>query len=176
VLTADDFQRLILLEVGAGLDGNDPVEAKILDKITPNIALLWVAWSDKAAIFPRLQYLYCKKQCLDIIEGQLRDLVTTTVGGYNSNQQQKLANLQAIHKRVARCLRLRDELSEPLSRLRHPQCELRQELRPRSHQLRDRLGERRRGLRQHLERLDCVAGELTQTRLGFRRHQLISNT
>lgn len=100
MLTADDFQRLILLEVGAGLDGNDPVEAKILDKITPNIALLWVAWSDKAAIFPRLQYLYCKKQCLDIIEGQLRDLVTTTVGGYNSNQQQKLANLQAIHKRV----------------------------------------------------------------------------
>jgi hypothetical protein len=99
-LTAADWQKLILLEVGAGLDGGDPVEEAILDKVTPNIELLWHAWSDKALVFPRLQYLYCKRHCLQIIEGQLRDLVSVSIGGFNAQQQQKLANLVNLEKRV----------------------------------------------------------------------------
>ncbi len=100
MLTAEQWQTLVLLEVGAGLDGKDEVERAKNDVLTPHIQLFWAAWADKAFTHPRLQYLYCKKQCLDILEGQLRDLVQTTIGGFNSNQQQKLANLQAINKRV----------------------------------------------------------------------------
>ena len=99
-LTPADWQRLILLEVGAGLDGDDPVEEAILDKVTPNIDLLWNAWADKALVYPRLQYLYCKRHCIQIIEGQLRDLVQTTIGGFSTQQQQKLTNLQNIQKRI----------------------------------------------------------------------------
>lgn len=99
-MTAADWQNLILLEVGAGLDGNDPVEQAILDKVTPNIELVWNAWSDKALVYPRLQYLYAKRQCLNIIEGQLRDLVTTTIGGFSAQQGQRLQNLLNLEKRV----------------------------------------------------------------------------
>lgn len=99
-LSAADWQRLLMLEVGAGLDGNDPVEEAILDKITPNIELIWNAWADKALVFPRLQFLYAKRQCLNIIEGQLRDLVAVTIGGFSAQQQQKLANLLNLQKRT----------------------------------------------------------------------------
>jgi hypothetical protein len=99
-LTAADWQRIILLEVGAGLDGDDPVEEAILDKVTPNIDLFWNAWADKALVYPRLQYLYCKRQCLQIIEGQLRDLVQVNIGGLSTQQQQKLSNLLNMQKRV----------------------------------------------------------------------------
>jgi hypothetical protein len=99
-LTAQEYIQLLLLEIGAGLDGSDPVEKQVLDKVTPNIQLIWSSWSDKALVFPRLQYLYAKKQCLDILEGQLRDLVSTTIGGFNANQQQRLDNLRTLNTRV----------------------------------------------------------------------------
>lgn len=99
-LTSNEWMSLILLEVGAGLDGSDPVDKQIIDQVTPNIGLIWAAWADKALVYPRLQYLYTKRQCLDIIEGQLRDLVSTQIGSFNVNGQQRLQNLQAIHKRV----------------------------------------------------------------------------
>lgn len=101
MLTPQDWHKLILLEVGAGLDGNDAVERKALDKVTPNIELIWGAWAEKGMVFPRLQYLYAKKQCLDIIEGQFRDLVSVTINGLNQNQQQRLQNLQTLNKRVS---------------------------------------------------------------------------
>ncbi len=116
-LTPADWQRLILLEVGAGLDGDDPVEEAILDKVTPIIDLLWNAWSDKALVFPRLQYLYCKRHAIQIIEGQLRDLVQTTIGGFTTGQQQKLTNLQNIQKRTdeeIKDLELKAQASRPI--------------------------------------------------------------
>jgi hypothetical protein len=92
--------QLILWEVGAGLDGQDPVEQAAYDRLTPNIDKLWNAWADKALVFPRLQYLYCKRQCLIVLVGQLRDLVQVSIGGFSSGQQQKLANLNEIIKRT----------------------------------------------------------------------------
>jgi hypothetical protein len=94
--TPNEWQQLILLEVGAGLEGEDPAERQLLDKVTPNINTIWACHADKAYVAPKLQYLYTKRHCIEIIMGQLRDLVQSNVGGYNSQQQQKLANLKIL--------------------------------------------------------------------------------
>ncbi len=100
MLTPTDWQNLLLLEVGAGIDGKSDVEKRILDKLTPNLNVIWIAWADKAFVHPRMQYLYAKRQCLDILIGQFRDLVSTTIGGFNANQQQRLQNMQEMRKTV----------------------------------------------------------------------------
>ncbi len=100
VVNAAQWQQFILLEVGAGLDSTDPISAKVQDIVTPIIQVLWAAWAEKALIFPRLQYLYCKRHCLEIMAGQMRILVPVTVQGLNLQQDKRLTNVQTLMKDV----------------------------------------------------------------------------
>jgi hypothetical protein len=78
-VTAADAQSLILLEVGAGLDGLSDAERTALDRVTPNINLLWNFYAFKA-YYPGLQAAWTKRKAIDILLGQLRLKINTTVG------------------------------------------------------------------------------------------------
>lgn len=92
-----ETQRIILLEVGAGLEGlPDDVQAEILDKVTPLIPILWQQWAVKGLLFPHLQALYVKRACIDILLGQVRDLMQITLGGGSINQTTLFTNLTTL--------------------------------------------------------------------------------
>lgn len=98
--TAPAWQEFILKEVGAGLDGLGDYQKKFLDYITPQIGLLWNAWADKA-YFPRLQYLYVKRHCLDILLGGLRLSVDKSLGPLQQSLSQRVAHLERLREFVS---------------------------------------------------------------------------
>lgn len=100
MLTAADYQAVLLREIGAGLEGMpDTVLAKAMDVITPFLPTYWEMWTYKAAIWPGLQMLYVKRQCLNVLLGMTRDLLNVTIGGAATiNQGQIFNNLQTLHK------------------------------------------------------------------------------
>lgn len=96
-MTAAEIQDMILREVGAGLEGlPDEVLSAVLDKVTPYIQLYWETWAWKAQIYPGLQALYVKRQCLDVILGQVRDLTNVTIGSASITQGQISQNLNLL--------------------------------------------------------------------------------
>lgn len=100
--TAQDWQSLLLLEVGASLEGDDAIDKILNDKVTPNLPTIWAMWQDKALVFPRLQYLYVKRHCLQIIMGQLRDFVDTSLGtNLLLKQSSYMNNLHMMHDMVS---------------------------------------------------------------------------
>lgn len=73
------WKTMILAEVGAGLDGSTETARVTLDLVSGSIDVIWDAWQGKAG-FPRLQYLYAKRQCISIILGQNRLKIDKTLG------------------------------------------------------------------------------------------------
>lgn len=95
--TVAEAQKLVLTEIGAGLEGlPDEILAQILDKVTPLISIVWEQWLWKAQIWPTLQGLYVKRQCLDILMGQTRDLTQVSIGSANITQGQLFTNLGTL--------------------------------------------------------------------------------
>ncbi len=92
---ATDWQNSILLEVGATLDARSRPE---LDVLTPNIPLWWSFYAVKASIFPFLQYLYTKRHLLMVLEGQLRNKVSGSMGGMNVAQSDSVKNVREMYK------------------------------------------------------------------------------
>lgn len=93
--TQTDIETIMLLEVGAGLDAPSRPE---LDRLTPNIALLFNFYADKAFIFPRLQYLYAKRHLLMILQGTLRNKVTGGFGGMRVHQTDSVKAVGQMYK------------------------------------------------------------------------------
>lgn len=100
MLTTQDWKETILLEVGAGLDSTNPVEAAALDKVTPLIDKFWAMYISKAMIYPMLNVLYTKRHCLNVLYGQFRDLIRAQIGGFTVSQEQKLANIKTMIDQV----------------------------------------------------------------------------
>jgi hypothetical protein len=95
-LTPDDYQNIILTEVGAGLDGEDPAQKNLLDKLTPLIGSLWDMWANRGKIDPHLQFLYVKRQAVHVLMGQVRHLTSASVGSLSPRYGDKIANLQKL--------------------------------------------------------------------------------
>lgn len=70
-VTSADMQTLVVLEVGDTTTG----------AIAANFALLWRLYLDKAQVFPRLQYLYVKRDAICIALAAQRGDVDYSVGG-----------------------------------------------------------------------------------------------
>jgi hypothetical protein len=96
-LTAADAQALVLLEVGAGLDGTTPAAQAALDRLTPNAQLVWDSYAFKA-YHPGLQAAWFKRKCLDILLGQLRLKANTTLGPLSRQLGAQWDHLLAMRK------------------------------------------------------------------------------
>lgn len=97
--SAADWQDSILREVGAGLEGlPDEVLARVLDKVTPYLSTYWEMWAWKSLIYPSLQALYVKRQCLLVLLGQTRDLINVTIGSGSIQQATLNSILQTLYK------------------------------------------------------------------------------
>jgi hypothetical protein len=97
--SAQDWMQSILREVGAGLEGlPDEVLSAVLDKITPYLSTYWEMYASYALVFPRLQYLYTKRHCLNILLGQVRDLIQVSIGSAEISQTQLSDNLHKIYQ------------------------------------------------------------------------------
>lgn len=69
-LTDQQIQSLIVLEVGDVATPSAPSGI-----LATNIALIWQSFADKRQVWPRLQELYSKRRCLDIVLGLRREQV-----------------------------------------------------------------------------------------------------
>lgn len=70
-VTSADMQTLVVLEVGDTTAG----------AIAANFALLWRMYLDKAQVFPRLHYLYVKRDAIRIALAAQRGDVDYALGG-----------------------------------------------------------------------------------------------
>lgn len=96
-----DWKVLLLREVGAGLDGlPDPVQAAVLDQVTPYLDTYWEMNRRHALIWPDLQYLYTKRMSLDVLIGQNRDRINVSIQGANIPQSTIVSNLETMRKAV----------------------------------------------------------------------------
>lgn len=87
---------LIYAKIGQGLEGDDAIDSMLIDKIEPLFASIWGRWTWKA-IFPGLQALYVERDCLKILQGQMRDLQDFKLGSdYTGNQQAIFTNIRAM--------------------------------------------------------------------------------
>ncbi len=92
----EDIRKVIFAKVGVGLEGDDDVDAILLDKVTPLFEILWGKWAWKA-YYPGLQELYVSVDCVDILSGQLRTQINISLGTALSIDKSRLvSNLQAI--------------------------------------------------------------------------------
>ena len=94
-LTDQQIQALIVLEVGDVVTPSAPSGI-----LTTNIALVWQSYADKALIWPRLQELYSKRRCLDIVLGVRREQVDRAADTIRENLSQIAAEL-VISERTA---------------------------------------------------------------------------
>lgn len=105
-----DYKVLLLKEVGAGLEGQpDEVVAAVLDVVTPMLDTVWDMNHQHGLVWPRLQYLYVKRTCLDILMGQNRDRITISVGGSSVPQQMIVDNLSKMRVLVVEEIKLTEE-------------------------------------------------------------------
>jgi CO dehydrogenase/acetyl-CoA synthase alpha subunit len=88
--TAQTWQDRILEEVGATLDAD---AGEGVDILTPIVGSIWDAWSWKSYGGPNLQYLYTKKQCIEILLGQHRRDTHAAMGAYNPDDKSMFDNL-----------------------------------------------------------------------------------
>lgn len=69
--TAEQYQNLILMEIGEPLAGGP---------VSESIAVIWGMFADKALLAPRLQYLYVKAKAIEVKLGAIADGAYTPVG------------------------------------------------------------------------------------------------
>jgi hypothetical protein len=105
MVTYEDVKALLLLEVGAGLDGLDPSTRTILDKVTPNFDVIWSA-HEGYKDFPGLRAAKVKVKCLDLLLGQTRRLLNTTVGPLTVPMNQVFDHLLELRKEALESLNL----------------------------------------------------------------------
>lgn len=72
-----------------------------MDKVTPYLDTYWEMYSSFAQVFPRLQYLYVKRHCLNILMGQVRELNNVTIGSVTLNQSSILQSLKLLYDAVS---------------------------------------------------------------------------
>lgn len=89
--TASQIQAFIVLEVGD--------EAGVL---ADNLAAVWDSFADKAGAGPRLQELYAKRRCIDLVLGALRSQVDFTTDGQDLSfkAHQRIDTLNTMRKDV----------------------------------------------------------------------------
>lgn len=93
-MTEAEAKSLILLEVGAGLDGSD------LGALTTNIDVIWLGYANKE-YYPRLHMLYVKRQCISVLLGQLRLKINKSLGQLNKQLKSIFDNLQQLYTNVS---------------------------------------------------------------------------
>jgi len=87
--TSADMQTLIILEVGDTSTGS----------IAANFGLLWRLYLDKAQIFPRLQYLYVKRDAIRIaLAAQRGDVDYALAGDASLKAHQGIDTLNTMLK------------------------------------------------------------------------------
>lgn len=96
-VTAAQLQNLILLEIGA----------VITEPVGQQMAVIWELYTDKSYIGPKLQYLYTKRHAVDIMLGQLRELVTF------ESDREKFKN----NEQILTLARIRSNTQEEIDRL-----------------------------------------------------------
>lgn len=91
-VTDADIQALIILEVG-----DEATAAAPGGILAANIATIWASYADKAQIAPRLQELYGKRRCIDLVLGVVRGQVDFEIfQDHRRNQSQKAKALEAM--------------------------------------------------------------------------------
>lgn len=91
MVSVANIQQLIVLETG---DTPDSI-------LTNNINMIWNSFADKAPIFPRLQELYTKRVCIEIVLGTLRNQVSFSMNGdLNLRLEQRSQYLKDRHKEL----------------------------------------------------------------------------
>lgn len=87
------IQSLLILEVGDEVTSAFPG-----GMLATNIAMAWASYADKALIAPRLQELYTKRRCIDLVLGVVRGQVTYQIANdhtFNGSDKAKtLLNLR----------------------------------------------------------------------------------
>ncbi len=68
--------------------------------VAQHIAVIWDSFADLAPISPRLQELYTKSRCIDLLLGQVRGQVDLLTGDLQLKLSQKAATLLAMQKNV----------------------------------------------------------------------------
>lgn len=109
-MTASDAQNMILLEVGASLEGFD------IAVLSTNVVSYWNSFADKA-YFPRLQYLYTKRSCILAVMGQLRLKINKSLGPINKQLGGYFENIskmyQIVNEEIARIEKQASANSDP---------------------------------------------------------------
>ena len=92
------------MAAGIGFDRRQSVEQIIRElgiTITPDeigvVYSLWDSYADKAVLFPRLQYLYTKRQAVDWLRGGRWQEVTFAQGGVQRSASDRFAHLSAMY-------------------------------------------------------------------------------
>jgi len=94
------IRDIILAKVGAGLEGDDEIDQILLDKVTPLFDAIWARWEWKN-YYPNLQVLYVTRECVELLQGQLRDLVDAKLGAnLTLSQSSIMANLVTIQQQT----------------------------------------------------------------------------
>ncbi len=108
-----DYKILLLKEVGAGLEGSpDEVVSAVLDQVTPLLDVVWDMNHQHGLIWPRLQYLYVKKTCLDVLVGQNRDRMNVSIGGTSVPQSVIVDNLSKMRVLVVEEIKLLEDRAQ----------------------------------------------------------------
>ncbi len=95
-LSYESQKAIIFAQVGQGLEGDDPIDQLIIDKIAPLYDDIWSRWEWKN-FYPGLQALYVKRDCIEVLMGQMRDLTDTKLGpNLTNNQSAIFANLTVL--------------------------------------------------------------------------------
>lgn len=90
-LTDQQIQALIVLEVGDVVTPSAPSGI-----LATNIALIWQSFADKRQVWPRLQELYSKRRCLDIILGLRREQVDRSADTISERLSQMAGELERM--------------------------------------------------------------------------------
>lgn len=95
-LSYEAQKAIIFAQVGQGLEGDDPIDQLLIDKIAPLYDDVWSRWEWKN-FYPGLQALYVKRDCIEILMGQMRDLTDTKLGpNLTNNQSAIFTNLTVL--------------------------------------------------------------------------------
>lgn len=78
----------------------DAVSVKLMEAMGLLLPSLWNLWADKATVYPRLQYLYTKRQAIEVLEGQLRNAVQFSLGPLSQSDGQKFDHLKEMWGQV----------------------------------------------------------------------------
>jgi hypothetical protein len=105
------WHRLILQEVGSGLDVADANERLLRDGLSRQVSQIWLLYADKAKVDYRLQYLYTKRHALDWLMGGVRHLTNGSIGPLSPQLGEKLENLKTLRDAVAADIELAESIA-----------------------------------------------------------------